>query len=326
MFILLMTVIITGCKTQEQFNVSGTPGTYVYSPDKTEIGKIGENGTLKVTVPSDAYYGFMYTYNETEDVWIPFGLDTKVNNHRTAKFMAAGGGAATAAVGGAALVVAGIFSGEVAAAVPISLIGALGAVAGGPTSAVVYGERMRQLSYQYNFSYLSQQQTNSDIELAPYVAPEMTKTKEADVSDSPRIKIQSKTTKKTKKSAAVKSKINIGNVAAKVAASYAGNGALMKGNRTEETLGNIEVVVTAISSSAVSVRFLCDGDSLFDEEFKVNVVKDKNGGYSLSSSDYPMLKLTVTATGVLSFIHEVETEDGIAYTFKGSARKKKTNR
>lgn len=323
MIILLMTVVIAGCKTQEQFNVSGIPGTSVYAPDKTEIGRIGENGTLKVKVPSDAYYGFMYTYNQTEDVWIPFGLDTKVNNHRTTKFMATGGGAFIGVVGGLALAASCIFIGGGDAVIPLSITGSLAGIGGGTTWTVAAGARMQQLSYQYNFSYLSRQQTNSDLEIAPYVAPQVAKAEAPVSSGSSRIKIQSKTTKTSKKSSTVKSKINIGKVAAKVAASYSGSGTLMQGKRKVETLDNIEVIVTELSSSSVSVRFLYDGEPLFDEDFQLNVAKDKNGGYILSSTDYPLLKLTVTASGVLNFMHEVETEDGIASTFKGSARKKK---
>lgn len=168
----LVCIMVTGCSTYEKLTISGIPGTVVYSPQKEPLGTISHDNKLNIKLPSDAYYGYLYTRNDSLDLWVPFGLNTENNNHVGTKLL----GSVGAPVGFMAGMGAGI-------GIAISS-GSQGALIGGLVTAVVVGvgglvtpilvqlARMDQVSYAYNFSYNQNQFTNQDIRLEKFVVPQ----------------------------------------------------------------------------------------------------------------------------------------------------------
>lgn len=66
-------IMVTGCSTSEKLTITGTPGTVVYSPQKEPLGTINSDSKLRLKLDSDAYYGYLYTRNDSLDLWVPFG-------------------------------------------------------------------------------------------------------------------------------------------------------------------------------------------------------------------------------------------------------------
>lgn len=172
-FLTMMILVITvSCTTVEKITVYGKPGEEIYSPSKQHLATIQQNGNAKIELASDAYYGYLYTYNNALGQWVPFALDITKKSHNGTK-IATGVGYTLTFIGLGSVVVGGtaaIIDSESSSAGPIMLAGValsgIGAALGGPASS-----RMGQLAYQYNFSYNSRQLTNSDIRLSTYVLP-----------------------------------------------------------------------------------------------------------------------------------------------------------
>lgn len=138
---ILSCLTLTSCHTYERFKVKGQPGTIIYTPDRKAIGSIGKDGNLQIKVPSDAYYGYLYTYNEADDLWIPFGINMKRNNHKGTK-----------------------------TSVWVGITVGVGTIVG-PIISYIASDHCSQLSYFYNFGYEDIQKTNQDLKFTQYVPP-----------------------------------------------------------------------------------------------------------------------------------------------------------
>lgn len=161
-------IMVTGCSTSEKLTITGTPGTVVYSPQKEPLGTINSDSKLRLKLDSDAYYGYLYTRNDSLDLWVPFGLNTRYNNHTATKLLGPVGSPLGLAIGEGAAIGIGMSSlvGGLVTGVGIGLAGLV-------TPIIVQIVRMDQVSYSYNFSYDQYQSSNQDIRLEKFIVPQI---------------------------------------------------------------------------------------------------------------------------------------------------------
>lgn len=76
-FILLaaLTLLVSSCSHFKNVIVHGTPGTDVYTPDKSWKGKIGPDGTAKLKLTSE--YCYYLSKAPNSDLYIPFAIDVR---------------------------------------------------------------------------------------------------------------------------------------------------------------------------------------------------------------------------------------------------------
>lgn len=320
--------VLAGCTTSEKFTVTGTPGTMVYSPKREHIGSIGSNGKLSVKVPSDAYYGYLYTHDQTSDLWIPFALDVKTKRHTGTK-AAMFGGMTLTGIGVVPLLTGTIMAISAGDDEDLSRQGGLFAGVG---AALAFGgagigyaasERLGQLSYQYNFGYKKSQSTNQDMQFVQYVPPAAEPAasprfakeddKKLTASTSSDKKLKRKPSKKGKKPSS-KAKISLQNVVDKVVGNYDGSGVVSSGGQPVSNFENIEIRIVRIDVDMAGVQIYYDGEPMFAGEEIYSVVRKKDGSFVLNHEEVAGATITVTSNGRLDYRHPaVVFDDGEEY-------------
>lgn len=243
---------------------------------------------MKVELTSDGYYGYLLAKDPGSNMVIPFGVDCKNNSHIGTK--AALGASYTVASAGVFGLLVGtimICAGDDEIATPFFCPGSGGCSVGG-LGGMVTESRMNQLSYDYNFSYFKNQKAIQDMNLSaillredpPKEASEQlvaNKRKRAALSSvSSDKKVESETPAKVKK--------RIKDYGKAIAGEYSGTGKLLQNKISVEDYSNIEVIISRISNNEVTVRIIESGEDYFESPLQCNVVKEKDGGYSLSIS------------------------------------------
>ena len=81
---VILIFAISACSTR-LVTITGIPGTTIYDLYKNEIGKIGEDGTVKTRLDSEISYYLSKAPNS--EIYVPFATDIKDNynafdNHR----------------------------------------------------------------------------------------------------------------------------------------------------------------------------------------------------------------------------------------------------
>lgn len=315
--------IFAACTTVEKFTVTGTPGTKVYSPEKVELATIGSNGKTKIQVPSNAFYGYLYTHDEALDLWVPFGLDTKEKSHIGANL--AIGAEYMGTIAGLAATVVGIviISGDSESPAGAALIsGGLGLSTISGISGAVTSGRMQQLSYQYCFTYQKNQSTNTDLSLMNYTAPVVAPTESA----LSRLRAGNPSSKMNQQSSsqpvqhAQRSKIQLKSKAEKVRGEYSGQATLSQGKVTVETFDAVTVIIIPVDENNVTVDVLSENESFFDEPLKFKVRSISPGNYSLTCRNQPNAVITIK-DGVLNITHPAINLGGDLYKLTVRANK-----
>ncbi len=316
--------ILFSCSTTEKINVAARPGTEIYIPGNVGGYSVPESGKLKVELTSDGYYGYLLAKDPGSNMVIPFGVDCKNNSHIGTK--AALGASYTVASAGVFGLLVGtimICAGDDEIATPFFAPGAAGALLGG-LGGMVTESRMNQLSYDYNFSYFKNQKAIQDMNLSaillredpPKEASEQlvaNKRKRAALSSvSSDKKVESETPAKVKK--------RIKDYGKAIAGEYSGTGKLLQNKISVEDYSNIEVIISRISNNEVTVRIIESGEDYFESPLQCNVVKEKDGGYSLSISGFPSAKIRISSKGVLSSQQTIEIDDEV-YVLKVDAKR-----
>lgn len=309
---VLILMISVSCSTVEKITVYGTPGEKIYAPNKQQIATIPQNGKADIKLESDAYYGYLYTYQPNVDQWVPFALDVTKKTHGATK-LAAGVGYTLTGIG-----VVGVLSGALMMAVDnsddsdmmnteLAFLGAgLGITGAGAAIGMPASKRIGQLAYQYNFGYTSKQQTNADLSLGTYIMPEEVtenptvrkKTKSEDVATSNYTSTSTgKTRKKSMNSESASSTESI-------AGEYKGSGTLATNGEVSEIFGSMKIIITPKDDTTVSVRILDDnGEDFFDSEDIFNVQKNSNGSFTLTDPQFPSVKFRITNKHRIEYSH-----------------------
>lgn len=318
--LLIICLLLGSCSTWEKCTVSGVPGTKIYAPDKIQVATIPESGKVELKLPSNAYFGYLYTHDDMKDLWVPFALDTKKKKHKGVHFVN-WLGRSMVGIGLPLIGMGGVFAllAEDAAPAYICLAAGGGLTLLGVGLAGPATNRLGQLSYQYNFSYEKNQQTNTDIAFTDYVVPQdgqravneqPTRTrgkatsgdKQNDESDSSKAKRANSSKAKSRKS-----------VVNKVVGRYSGSGTLAAKGGEAEALGEIVIEISTEGEYA-KVDIFEDGELFFESEELFKVKKNKDGSFTLTHIDVPSVKFTITKSGRFTYKHPRVSIDGTNYT------------
>lgn len=323
----LILMITVSCTTVEKITVYGKPGEKIYSPLKQHVATIQQNGNTQIKLASDAYYGYMYTYDAMLGQWVPFALNVKKKSHTGTK-LATGTGYTLTGLG------LGLFLGGTTAViidneseVAGTLMGAGIALGGiGASFGIPASKRMGQLAYQYNLGYTSRQQTNSDIRLSAYVVP-----KEDDVENQGTRKkttsgemvagTDSSSAKIRKGTATSTAKKKRKTLTEQITGEYTGNGTLTTSGEDAETLGTIVVIITPKDEDTVLAEILEDNEAFFESEELFKVTKNKDSSFTLTHTRIPSVKFTINKAGKIDYKHPKVNIDGTTYTLSVTARK-----
>lgn len=162
-FALFFIFNLSSCYTTEKITVYGKPGTEVYTPNKEKISEINGDGKAKVILSSDACYTYLLSKDVNSNMYIPFALDYKNKSYAGTKFL--NGTAMFITGGGFLLELAGVIAlcaGDDESGSMLCLSGAAPLLLGGITGSVT-SSRLDQKNRQWQFKYLKNQQTNSDL-------------------------------------------------------------------------------------------------------------------------------------------------------------------
>lgn len=317
-FIAIMVVaLLTSCSTTEKFLVSGTPNTKIYTPEYTHVGTIGSDGTAKIELTSNHYYAFLLSKDATSDTYIPFALDYKYNSHAGASFLKYIG------MGTAFAGLIPMLSGTIALAAGDDDIGdtmlGIGSIATltGVAIGMPADSRSQQTSYEYQFQYLNNQSTNSDLHFTKVAFTEPHKNAEQvsrhDVS-TPTIVEE---TSVSRKQLTEKSTKTLKNYGKQVANTYVGTGKLTQNKMTIESYSNIKVKIEYVNKDEVRVNVTeSNGSDFFTNYSLYKVEKKKNGSYLLTHSKIASATITIDANGNLKYNHPKVNIDGEVYNLQ----------
>lgn len=327
LLIILGIMITASCSTVEKITVYGNPGEKIYSPAKLPIATVQQNGKANISLKSDAYYGYLYTYNAQQDQWVPFALDITKKSHNGTK-LATGAGYAMAGIG-----LLGFISGIIGCSVDDEsdaakaiMVGSLGVGGIGASFGVPASSRMGQLSYQYNFGYNSKQQANSDLNLTQYIppvvnTPESKPNRKRATSGESSTAADSQSAKTHNNSASSSAKKKRKSVSELIAGEYSGTGTLITTGEDPETLDAMLIILTPKDDSTVVAEIFEDDDAFFDSEELFKVTKNKDGSFTLTHTRIPAVKFTLSKTGKIAYKHPKVNIDGTMYTLSISAMK-----
>ena len=315
---------VISCSTSQTVEVSGKPGTEIYSPQKNLLTTIQPDGTSKIKIDSDSYYAYLLSKEPASEDYIPFALDYKRHNYtmdRTLSSLGTGIGL----VGTGAMVMGTIMllAGGEDVALPFIAGGAVVASGGFAvgTSAVF---RKAQTQQTHRYKYLSEHKTNQDM-LFTYpeiVAEENPATSEAEES-APVSVSNRKISVTTENVVTDKSSRSLKDYGAKVAGEYVGSGILRLKDDVVEKYNNIKVVVKRKDRKTVTVDVIDDaGESYFNMPSKYLVDSDLEGGYTLTHNEISQAKIEINAKKVLIYLHPRVNIDNEVYTLEIEAKKK----
>lgn len=310
---------LTGCSSLEKTTVYGTPGTKIYSPDKQLLGTVSQSGKADINLKGDAYFGYLYTYDNKNDLWTPFALDVKKNAHKSTKIAGAVGttlmGFGTISLLAGGLV--GTMDTEGTNGVMLGFVGA-GVGLGGIGFGIGYPavKRMSSITYQYNFCYSASQHTNEDLTLTGYIPPkaeEMPTSKprrnasgdgNLDSNTSSLETISSGSSSTARRKMKTSSEL--------VSGKYSGTGFLENHSGVRESLGKITIVITPKGDDIVLAEIFEDNEPFFDSEEFFNVTPNNDGSFTLTHSKVPSVKFSISKSGDVDYRHpSVNIDDSI---------------
>ena len=317
----MVEALFTSCSTTEKFYVSGTPNTKIYTPDYTHIATVGTNGKAKIEISSDDYYAFFLSKSPSSELYIPFALDYKKKGRFGANM--ANGIGMTIAGAGLAVEIGGLVAllsgddetGGMMAAIGASTV-AVGAAIGVPASC-----RLNQKSYEYQYQYLNNQQTNEDLHFTKAVFNEPFKgTNQTQLIKENSPKKVEEGTSVSKKRLSEKSSKTLKDYGKQTEGMYVGSGTLIQNGEIIESYNDVKVNVERISKNEVYVNVIADGEEFFETPSKYKITKNKNGSYTLKHSSISAATITIGKNGSLAYQHPKINIDGELYILKVSAK------
>lgn len=317
---MFLVCTLHSCRTSQKIYVSARPGTEIYTPGKTLLATVPQDGKAKIKISSNGYYAFLLSRDAGTKDFIPFALDYKNHNYTLTR-AAEGAGIVIAAAGVFSLLVGTIatVAGDEEVGTPFFVAGSaatlLGTGIGGPMTA-----RRSQTQYKYRYKYLSFQQTNQDM---AFTHPQLTFA-------APAVAVDTTSTPSTRRIVKPASNANtdraarsIRDNATKVAGTYAGTGRLLLGTEEVEAYETIKVVIARIDKNTVSVDVIDDrGESFFTSPGQYSITANKNGGYTLKHKSIPAATITIGKDKRASYVHPRVNIDNEIYKLEIKGAKK----
>lgn len=319
---IMVVAIFSSCSTTEKFYVSGAPNTEIYTPYYVQVGTIGSNGRAKIEISSDNYCAFFLSKSPNSEIYVPFALDYKKRGRFRTRLIE-GTGMTIAGIGLAVELggLIALFSGDSDTGGTLAGIGAgvvgVGAAIGAPASS-----RLSQKSYEYQYQYLNNQQTNEDLHFTKAVFNEPFK----GASQTQTVKASTSTTVKedtsvSKKRLSDKSSKTLKDYGKQTEGVYVGSGTLTQNGETIESYVDIKVIIDRVSKNEVNVNVIeANGAEFFESPSKYKITKNKNGSYTLKHSSISAATITINKNGSLTYYHPKINIDGEIYALKISAK------
>ena len=313
--VIMVVVLFASCSTTEKFYVSGTPNTKIYTPAHKHVGTIGSNGTAKIELSSDHYYAFLLSKGAESDIYIPFALDYKHKSRAGAQFLK-WTGLPIFFYGGIAMITGAVLSAADSDTGLSVVAGGGAAMLGGGLLGTSAAQRLDQTSYEYQFQYLNNQNTNSDLHFTKVAFTEPHKNAgqvNHDISTSPIVE----ETSVSKKQLTEKSAKTLKNYGKQVANTYVGTGKLTQNKTTIESYSNIKVKVEYVNKDEVRVNVTeSNGSDFFADYSLYKVEKRTDGSYLLTHSKIASATITIDINGNLKYNHPKVNIDGEVYNLQ----------
>lgn len=328
-FVLLVigSIIITSCKTNEHFYVYSPVDAEVYLPSKPSVSyaTVKSGQSAKIETPSDGYLGYIILKDNQTGLDIPVGMNVHSKSTLGTKAMIGTGYALTSLGIGSLLVgtimactakddedlssQAGIFLGAGAAASGI-----------GAAIGMTAQSRLGQLSYDYQFTYDKKQK----IDISTLSTKLLREDHPKGVTEISVTNRRKKATSGGNESTLVnssKAKKNRSDLAKNVIGIYQGSGVLLNGNRADEEYNDIKVEIKRIDKNHVSVTIVENGEEFFEAPLKYEVSVNGKKGYTLILEKVPNAIIEISKAGVLTFIHKNVNIDNEIYTLSIKGKK-----
>lgn len=325
--VFISVLMMTSCHTSQKINVSGRPGTEIYTPNSLRCGVIPASGTLKVELSDETYYPYLLGKTPGDNYTVPFALDYKKNSHGGAKF-AEGAGMSIAVIGGV-VEIAGLITiiadseSSIGTALTLGGLGGLGlgAAIGAPASC-----RLGQDTYKKEVKYIKNQNSNNDLTVTMPVFYNFSE-KSFSSTSSPSTKRRAKEAVDTggsdtssRRVSSDKSNRSLNDNARKASGTYIGTGDLMQGNESVEHYSELTIVINRISKDVVEVTVFDDnGEDYFGAPAVYSVTKGKNGSFTLTHNKIAKATITIDSKGNIVYRHPRVNIEGDIYilTAKG---------
>jgi len=311
--------MLYSCKTSETITVRATPGTKIYSPDNIEApkGEVPQSGKLKIKLPMKGYYGYLIAQNPQSNLMVPFGLDYK-HTHQTSNTVIS----ALGPLGGSIAITAGALLVNDA---PTESVGAIAAGGALMAAGIIASKSIvfSGIPSDYEFSYMKNQTAIQDLQLATTVSVKdpVKNVPTAPIAKPIRKKASSIVVNESQAPTQTKAKRTLADAANLVSGAYTGSGKLLQGKSEIERYDDIRVVITKAAKNQVHVQVVESGEDFFETPMEYTAEKQKDGSFILSLKEIPTVRIAISSTGKLTFLHDKVGIDGDTYTLSINAQR-----
>lgn len=327
--IILSCGTLVSCHTTEKFTVNATPGTEIYAPYNLSqpIGMVPQSGKLKVELSSDIYCGYMFSREPGSELKVPFGVDYKNASRAGTKasfwtgLTLSGVGAGACLVGAIAMAAAGSQDDDDSTTSLAIACGVGGGVAlVGLPMILATEQRMKQLAYNYSFSYTKNQYALQDVQLKPLANPDMPKepsvmtvkpSRKKAISNTPYTNASPLDNKSGNSTS--KAKKTRGDFGKNLAGTYDGTGSLKQKGRIIEAYDNISIIITRIDKTTVSVQVVESDEEFFESPSIYDIKRQSDGSFLLTMRDIPSAAIKIAPSGAITYTHNKVNIDNEMY-------------
>lgn len=328
-------LLVQSCTSTERFNVTASPNQKLYLPSNlaAAVDAPYENGEYQMDVPSAYYLGYMTARDPETGLAVPFGLDVHKKSRASTK-TSAGTGITVGSIGLVGmltgLMVEAIGSSESVDDPDLVTSGLVVALSSMAVCGAGYGwglpanQKLKQLAYQYQFTYDKNQSPYSGklsktlLNPNPQKQAEPAARKRAVSGDMAQSVAPSATTP-AGTTVAKKSRKHANAI---TAGTYAAEGKLFKGNAVDEAYPDMQLVIDQAENGTYNVNVLESGEDFFGAPLVFEFSgKNENGDTILTLKGLPEATLTVTADGRLLFRHPAVLIDNEVYTLSVNGKK-----
>lgn len=319
--LVLLAITMYSCRTSQEIQITGEPGTEIYSPTMQRLGVLDDSGNTTITLPSNRYFAYLMSRNSTSNTLVPFALDYKHDKFvgtRVQEFI--GAGLAAEGFLSELIGLANFVGGGKSSVTNLFVVTGIAETAIGIAIGLSASSRARQIQYKYRFKYLANHQTNQDISFSPIInaiiKPEEQKDTATNLTQEAELPLST-----ADNEISSISKRTITDYGRLLSGTYTGSGALsLKGSVVEE-YKQIKVVIKRIDKNNVTVEVIESGESFFSSKSQYSIKRRNSNGYALSMKDISAAVIDIDGSGNMEYVHPKVNIDGELYTLKIFAKR-----
>lgn len=179
---------------------------------------------------------------------------------------------------------------------------------------------MKQLAYNYSFTYLKNQYALQDVQLKPLANPDTPKEPSVMTVKPSRKKAISNTAYTNASpldnksgNATSKAKKTRGDFGKNLAGTYDGTGSLKQKGRIIEAYDNISIIITRIDKTTVSVQVVESDEEFFESPSIYDIKRQSDGSFLLTMRDIPSAAIKIAPSGAITYTHNKVNIDNEMY-------------